>query len=99
MTDIEITKEHLNEKKKKGNKSCAICSEKFKLGGDATQLPCKHYFHDLCILKWLKDHNTCPLCRFELMTVDYEYEAKKWKQENDNINDKNSNSSYGSMYS
>eukprot|EP00483_Globobulimina_turgida_P002257 UN02259 len=69
--DIEITKKHL-----KKNKKCSICCNGFKLGGDATMLdPCKHIFHDLCILKWLKQNNTCPLCRKELLTVDYDYEA------------------------
>eukprot|EP01083_Nonionella_stella_P228202 808937_1 len=73
--DVEITKKHLKKHKK-----CSICCNEFKLGGDATMLdPCKHIFHDLCILQWLKNNCTCPLCRKELLTVDYDYEASKWE--------------------
>ena len=51
---------------------CAICQEEFKMGERAIKLPCKdpHYFHcetpeDICggILPWLKDNNSCPICR------------------------------------
>ncbi len=34
--------------------SCAICTDHFSLGQDAKRLPCKHVFHDDCILPWLK---------------------------------------------
>nr|QBK86379.1 MAG: putative RING finger E3 ubiquitin ligase [Marseillevirus LCMAC102] len=27
------------------------------------QLNCGHTFHKKCIIKWLREHNTCPLCR------------------------------------
>lgn len=59
---------------------CPICMKAFKLHGNATELPCKHFFHDLCILQWLNEHNSCPLCRYELLSVDYSYEAEKWKK-------------------
>ena len=53
--------------------SCGICLETFKKDDKAIMLPCKdnsHYFHfgedkEICegILPWLKDNNTCPICR------------------------------------
>ncbi|XP_010680880.1 E3 ubiquitin-protein ligase SDIR1-like [Beta vulgaris subsp. vulgaris] len=44
---------------------CAICLE----GGGtmmSVRLPCKHVFHEGCIVKWLHQSNVCPLCRYEL---------------------------------
>eukprot|EP01083_Nonionella_stella_P074889 203285_1 len=96
--DVEITKKEL-----KTHKKCSICVRKFKLGGDATMLdPCKHIFHDLCILRWLRENNTCPLCRKELLTVDYDYESSKWEDKQDpsppNNNNNVNNTSNFSMY-
>jgi len=36
-------------------------------------MPCGHIFHESCIFQWLKDNNTCPVCRYELETEDEEY--------------------------
>ncbi|KAI1876979.1 hypothetical protein JX265_000249 [Neoarthrinium moseri] len=42
---------------------CTICIDEMKLGDEAVVLPCKHWFHDECVVLWLKEHNTCPICR------------------------------------
>ncbi len=44
-------------------KECPICIEKFKLNEKRTILPCFHDFHSDCINKWLKENNTCPICK------------------------------------
>lgn len=31
-------------------------------------LPCKHTFHNRCIQKWMKSHNSCPICREPIFT-------------------------------
>ena len=58
----------------KGRKRCIICMEKFgkiplEFGEAEKQirLPCdrKHTVGTDCITKWLQDHNTCPICRYE----------------------------------
>ena len=53
---------------------CSICLMEVKEGDDTILLPCGHMFHDNCVTKWLKIHNTCPLCRFELPTDNADYE-------------------------
>ena len=66
---------------------CGICLEEFKKGDEAFVLPCsdqKHYFHvgddkETCegILPWLKENNSCPICR----------EKFPEKEDEENIND------------
>ncbi|KAM0942602.1 putative transcription factor C2H2 family [Dioscorea sansibarensis] len=53
--------------------SCAVCKEEFLLGGEEEEeevkrLPCSHCYHSECILPWLKERNTCPVCRRKLPT-------------------------------
>ncbi|KAF6828383.1 RING finger domain-containing protein [Colletotrichum plurivorum] len=46
-----------------GKTECTICIDDFNVGDDVAVLPCKHWFHDACVVMWLKEHNTCPICR------------------------------------
>lgn len=48
---------------------CAVCQEKFTLGEEVRQLPCRHYFHFDCIEPWLKMHDSCPVCRLSLSST------------------------------
>eukprot|EP00747_Dinoflagellata_sp_TGD_P181089 gnl/TRDRNA2_/TRDRNA2_34580_c0_seq1.p1 gnl/TRDRNA2_/TRDRNA2_34580_c0~~gnl/TRDRNA2_/TRDRNA2_34580_c0_seq1.p1 ORF type:complete len:403 (-),score=54.30 gnl/TRDRNA2_/TRDRNA2_34580_c0_seq1:106-1266(-) len=45
---------------------CAICREVFCLGDTLKCLPCKHEFHEMCVVPWLSNNNTCPICRLKL---------------------------------
>ena len=58
---------------------CNVCKDEYKEGEEVTKLPCNHSYHPECILPWLKEHNSCPTCRFELPTDDKDYENKKKK--------------------
>ncbi|KAJ7651662.1 hypothetical protein DFH06DRAFT_1207719 [Mycena polygramma] len=54
-------------------KDCAVCKDQFKLDTEdpdeqvVVTLPCKHPFHEPCILPWLKSSGTCPVCRYALV--------------------------------
>ncbi|ESR52784.1 hypothetical protein CICLE_v10023541mg [Citrus x clementina] len=45
---------------------CAICLEEFSVGSEACCVGCSHMYHDDCIVRWLKNNNSCPLCRHRL---------------------------------
>jgi hypothetical protein len=70
---------------------CSICQSTFADGDKILKLPCKdaenhdvpHYFHeknDECdgVRVWLKDNNTCPICRYEF---EEETEPEEIKEE------------------
>ena len=43
--------------------SCLICMED---GGTFVSLPnCEHVFHGQCIVRWLMQHDACPICRVD----------------------------------
>ncbi|XP_053407078.1 E3 ubiquitin-protein ligase RNF103-like [Mercenaria mercenaria] len=44
---------------------CVICLEQFSSHTLLRGLPCRHVFHDKCILTWLlREHHFCPVCRW-----------------------------------
>nr|VDD09758.1 unnamed protein product [Brassica oleracea] len=62
LPTIKITQKHL----KSSDSHCPVCKEEFELKSEAKQMPCKHVYHSDCIVPWLVQHNTCPVCRKEL---------------------------------
>lgn len=73
---IDVTEEVIS---RLGNQSeCAVCRECLILNDKMQELPCKHFFHPPCLKPWLDEHNSCPVCRYELRTDDHAYES--WKE-------------------
>ena len=48
------------------SKDCIICHEVFEQGEVVLKLPCAHTYHDECVMAWLQDRHTCPMCRHEM---------------------------------
>mmetsp|Transcript_3254 Transcript_3254/g.3597 ORF Transcript_3254/g.3597 Transcript_3254/m.3597 type:complete len:197 (-) Transcript_3254:120-710(-) len=78
LQDIVIHKDIVSE-----NIECSVCKCPFEIDDKATEMPCKHLYHEECLLPWLKMHNTCPICRYEIEVEDEEYEVdRKNRMEN-----------------
>ncbi|PON20081.1 hypothetical protein TGAM01_v211062 [Trichoderma gamsii] len=62
---------------------CAICIDDMKMGDLAAFLPCKHWFHEACVVLWLKEHNTCPMCR---ASIEKDSDGNSGRTSNGNAN-------------
>ncbi|CAK7335809.1 unnamed protein product [Dovyalis caffra] len=45
---------------------CPICLAIMDGEQEALQLPCSHIYHCDCILTWLRNNSSCPLCRYHI---------------------------------
>lgn len=54
---------------------CPICLSDFQDGemvsvsSSSQPLACRHLFHKDCLGAWLSKHNSCPVCRFEMLSA------------------------------
>jgi len=75
LDNMEISKIKDIDKLDGDKKKCTICLENYVNGDDSIALPCIHIFHANCIKIWLKENNSCPICKNEI------------KYENEEVND------------
>nr|XP_057922510.1 E3 ubiquitin-protein ligase RNF126-like [Doryrhamphus excisus] len=61
LPSISVTEEHVG-----AGLECPVCKEDYSVGERVRQLPCNHLFHNDCIVPWLEQHDTCPVCRKSL---------------------------------
>uniref|UniRef100_A0A6Q2Z9W2 RING-type E3 ubiquitin transferase n=1 Tax=Esox lucius TaxID=8010 RepID=A0A6Q2Z9W2_ESOLU len=61
LPTVLITQEHVGS-----DLECPVCKEDYSIGENVRQLPCNHLFHNDCIVPWLEQHDTCPVCRKSL---------------------------------
>lgn len=64
-------------KRKRSNvepESCTICLEAIQERAVAS--PCNHLSFDfICLVQWLQDHATCPLCKADVKEVHYDWRS------------------------
>eukprot|EP00931_Biecheleriopsis_adriatica_P067005 TRINITY_DN4120_c0_g1_i2.p1 TRINITY_DN4120_c0_g1~~TRINITY_DN4120_c0_g1_i2.p1 ORF type:complete len:492 (+),score=81.69 TRINITY_DN4120_c0_g1_i2:224-1699(+) len=74
---VVVTKEDLIDS---NNSRCSVCLEDFRPGSRATRMLCGHLFCTVCIREWLREANSCPICRYELATDLEEFETGRKKR-------------------
>ena len=69
--------------------SCPVCKDEFVINEECLLMPYEHHFHKDCLIPWLKERNSCPVCRYELPTDDEDFERRKKERLNNNSNNNN----------
>ncbi|XP_065186489.1 E3 ubiquitin-protein ligase RNF149-like [Sycon ciliatum] len=48
--------------------TCVVCIDNLESGDTIRTLPCNHVFHKDCIDRWLIARQTCPLCKYNILS-------------------------------
>lgn len=70
----EGTNESINMEDK-----CSICCDNYGEVDKVMYTACNHYFHKTCLVQWLWEESTCPLCKKELLLIS---KKEVFKEEN-----------------
>lgn len=70
--DLQNYNHELFYSKKIIRKNKCVCTEKILENELIQRLPCGHYFHDRCIIDWIKKEKIfiCPICCYNLQIID-----------------------------
>ncbi|ESO13103.1 hypothetical protein HELRODRAFT_188105 [Helobdella robusta] len=68
---------------------CSVCMDYFIVEERVKELPCHHFYHEDCIVPWLKMHGTCPICRY---SISPDESPKKTETSSNNSTSNNENS-------
>ena len=47
--------------------NCSICLDEFKNEDILKKLNCSHIFHKDCLVPWINNNKSCPLCRTDIL--------------------------------
>lgn len=47
--------------------TCGVCQCEYVNEQILIRLPCRHCFHQECVTPWLESHDTCPMCRAQVI--------------------------------
>ncbi|KAK2111623.1 hypothetical protein P7K49_011369 [Saguinus oedipus] len=61
LPTVPVTEEHVRSRLQ-----CPVCKDDYALGEVVRQLPCSHLFHGGCVVPWLEQRDSCPVCRNSL---------------------------------
>lgn len=64
--ELRLLKENDKEVGSSGE-NCAVCLEIYKPKDIARVLHCRHLFHQTCVDPWLSKHQTCPVCKWNIL--------------------------------
>lgn len=64
---------------------CPICC--IKISDPIIEPKCQNIFCGSCLLKWLNQHTSCPMCRQSIQTADLVYIKKSYSNDEDSTDD------------
>lgn len=66
QSSVEILS--LENRSLRGNEEISECTICLESEGTMIPTPCGHNFHTNCLMEWLRNHDSCPVCRHNLVT-------------------------------
>eukprot|EP00826_Nyctotherus_ovalis_P055039 TRINITY_DN7280_c0_g1_i20.p2 TRINITY_DN7280_c0_g1~~TRINITY_DN7280_c0_g1_i20.p2 ORF type:complete len:191 (-),score=34.73 TRINITY_DN7280_c0_g1_i20:164-736(-) len=65
---LEMLEEKCKRTARSSSDLCIICMRNYAEDDKVILMPCdpRHCFHEECILTWLEQNNTCPICKSEI---------------------------------